>query len=92
MKAPVARNEAVSSAEQPVSDHRCTSPWFAGLSCDHLFADCPNRMRAEKELRRAAWWSTGSEGRFGADIDPHGTDICGMCLYRHDRTMHKERG
>jgi hypothetical protein len=62
----------------------CTSPWFAGLTCDHLFADCPNRMKAETTLRRAGWWSTGSNR-----IDPHGTDVCGMCLYRHGRLMHK---
>ena len=63
----------------------CVSPWFAGLICDHLFDNCPNRARGEDELRRVGWWSVG-----GDDIDPHGTDVCGLCLHRHNRAAHQD--
>jgi hypothetical protein len=64
----------------------CRSPWFAGLTCDHLYADCPNRMRGETELRRVGWWDLG-----GDEIDVHGTDVCGLCVHRHNRTHHEEK-
>lgn len=63
----------------------CTSPWWPGLTCDHLYADCPSRRRGEAELRRVGWWFAGKR-----PVDPHGTDICGLCLHRHNRTAHKE--
>lgn len=63
----------------------CQSPWFAGLICDHLYEDCPNRRRGERQLRLADWWSLS-----GPSIDPHGTDVCGLCVHRHNQTMHKE--
>lgn len=62
----------------------CHSRWFAGLTCDHLYADCPNRQRGLTELARWAWDEIG-----GPDIDPHGSDVCGMCLHRHNRSTHK---
>lgn len=49
----------------------CTSEWYAGLTCDHLYADCPNRKRGEAELRRVGWWFKGD------DLRVHGTDVCG---------------
>lgn len=61
----------------------CTSPWFAGLTVDHLYADCPNRQRGLPELARFGWDELG-----GGRIDPHGTDVCGMCRHRHDRAAH----
>ena len=67
----------------------CTSPWFAGLTCDHLFADCPNRTRGEAELRRWGWWGVGTDHpRATPDIDPHGEFVCGMCLHRHNQREH----
>jgi hypothetical protein len=61
----------------------CTSPWFGGLTVDHLFADCPNRIKAENQLRWCKWWDLG-----GPAIDPHGLDVCGMCRHRHNRKEH----
>ena len=49
----------------------CRTPWFAGLTCDHLYADCPNRTRAEATLRAWGWWNLGP-GAIGAHLDPHG--------------------
>lgn len=63
----------------------CTSAWFAGLTCDHLYANCPNRKRGEAELRRAGWWDLG--GKTGLRV--HGSDVCGLCVHRHNRTEHK---
>lgn len=63
----------------------CTHPqWFLGLTCDHLYGDCPNRKRGEAELTRAGWWMQGR-----GPIDPHGSDVCGLCLHRHNQTTHK---
>lgn len=62
----------------------CTSPWFAGLTCDHLYSDCPNRQRGLAELERCGWGELGGEG-----LDPHGTDVCGLCVHRHNRTTHQ---
>lgn len=73
-----------------MTEDRCTSPWFAGLTCDHLFADCPNRARGEVELRKAGWWNTGTSGHhLSPDIDPHGGEVCGLCLHRHNRKAHR---
>ena len=57
-----------------------TAPWFAGLTCDHLYVDCPARTRAEKTLRWCGWWEVGGQG-----LDPEGTDVCGICLHRWRR-------
>ena len=55
----------------------CSTDWYAGLTCDHLYPDCPNRKRGETSLRRCGWWEVG-----GPRLDPHGSDICGLCLHR----------
>lgn len=65
----------------------CTTPWFAGLTCDHLYADCPNRVRGIPELARWGWDELGGE-----HIDPHSTDVCGMCRHRHNRSEHETVG
>lgn len=67
----------------------CASRWFAGLTCDHLYADCPNRTRAEKTLRWCGWWDVGSSDPTNT-VDPHATDICGLCVHRHNRSEHKK--
>lgn len=56
------------------------SPWFAGLTCDHLYADCPNRLRAEESLRLCGWWDVA-----GGGLDPLGSDVCGLCVARWKR-------
>lgn len=62
----------------------CDSRWYAGLTCDHLYADCPNRTKAAVTLRRYHWWTLGGD----TGLDPHGTDVCGLCVHRHNRTEH----
>lgn len=64
---------------------QCTLPWFGGLTVDHLYADCPSRMRGEKTLREFNWW-----GLSGPALDPHGTDVCGLCVRRHNREQHPD--
>jgi len=64
----------------------CTGgPWFRGLTCDHLYRDCPSYQRGLPELTRFGWDAIG-----GPAIDPHGTYMCGVCLHRHNRKHHKE--
>lgn len=58
--------------------------WFAGLTCDHLYADCPSRTRAEASLRECGWWDVRNAGGWG--VDPHGGDVCGLCVHRFDRS------
>ena len=74
-----------SIAEGAVSG--CDSPWFAGLSCDHLFADCQARSRASVTLEDWGWWDV-----CGSSVDPHGSDVCGLCLLRHNRLSHQKVG
>lgn len=63
----------------------CTMPWVSGLTVDHLYTNCPSRVRSLPELVRFGW-------DFGGDaIDPHGTDVCGLCLHRHNQRDHKGR-
>jgi hypothetical protein len=66
----------------------CLSPWWAGLTCDHLYADCPSRKLGEDTLRQCGWWELNPETR--SLLDPHGADICGLCLHRHNRSQHRE--
>lgn len=68
----------------------CTSDWYAGFTCDHLYADCPNRTRNEAALRHYGEWFIGSHkpDAISKATDPHGGDVCGMCLHRHNRTVH----
>lgn len=71
----------------------CTSEWFAGHTCDHLYANCPNRTRAEDSLRRYGMWDVGSAASmFSKGVNPHGSDICGLCLHRHNQTIHAAKG
>jgi len=51
--------------------------WWAGVTVDHLYEDCPSRARAEATLRAWDEWDMCSEG-----IDPLGTDVCGLCRRR----------
>jgi hypothetical protein len=60
--------------------------WFAGLTVDHLYADCPNRVSGKTALLLAGYWDIGGD----SGVDPHGTDICGMCVHRHDRKQVSE--
>jgi hypothetical protein len=70
-----------------VSD--CRSDWYAGLTCDHLYANCTNRQRARAELERSGWWNVGTgTSDISGRVDPHGGDICGMCLHRHNAAVH----
>lgn len=62
------------------------SDWWAGLTVDHLFADCPNRTRAEASLRACRWWDVAGWG-----IDPLGSDVCGLCRHRWLRAHPKVR-
>jgi hypothetical protein len=64
-----------------------THPWFRGLTSDHLYADCPSRIRSEKSLRLDGCWDVG-----GDNIDPHGGDVCGMCVARYDRKQRTPGG
>lgn len=57
--------------------------WFAGLTVDHLYADCPNRTKAEASLRESGLWDSGNEG----GIDPLGDLVCGMCQHRYLRSV-----
>lgn len=69
----------------------CSSGWWAGHTCDHLYPDCPNRTKAEETLRQCGWWDVGSEkpAAVTKSIDPHGGDVCGLCLHRHNRSHHQ---
>jgi hypothetical protein len=59
---------------------RLVSPWYPGLTCDHLYDDCPSRQRGLPELRRYDMDFVGAMG-----LDPLGTDVCGMCVHRWKR-------
>lgn len=48
--------------------------WWAGLTVDHLYADCPARTRSLPELAASGWDTIGGTG-----LDPDGTDVCGWC-------------
>jgi hypothetical protein len=60
---------------------RLVSPWYPGLTCDHIYDDCPNYRRALPTLRRYGDdWVGGHPG-----VDPYDQDTCGMCAYRWKR-------
>jgi hypothetical protein len=50
-------------------------PAWMGLTVDHLYEDCPIRVRSLPELRRCGW-----DGQCSDQVDPHGTDLCGWCV------------
>lgn len=64
----------------------CVTTWHRGLACDHIYGNCPGLRRGEPELRRAGWWDEEPRPR---TLDPHGTDVCGLCLHRHNRAEHR---
>lgn len=76
--------EAVSEALS-----ECRVPWWLGLTCDHLYEDCPNRQRGLAELRKYDWDGQG-RGLYDPH-DPNDIDLCGMCRYRHNRKHHGAR-
>lgn len=51
------------------------SPWWLGLTVDHLYPNCPGRLAAIPELERTRFSEVGS-----GEIDPEGGDVCGICL------------
>lgn len=61
----------------------CTVPWFGGATVDHLYADCPNYLRGRPEMVHVGWGDVAGDA-----IDPHGTDVCGLCRHRHNQTVH----
>lgn len=48
---------------------------WIGVHVDHLYPNCPS-LRGEPK-------------KAITQVDPHGTDICGMCLHRYNRTEAK---
>lgn len=50
------------------------SPWWLGLTVDHLYENCPGRVASIPELERVGWTTIGS-----GEVDAEGTDICGIC-------------
>jgi len=51
------------------------SPWWLGITVDHLYETCPARMRSEGELRRVGWWKVGL-----GELNTDEGDVCGICL------------
>lgn len=66
----------------------CLSGWYRGVTCDHVYDDCPARQRGKPEMVRVGWW--GDEQITSIPLDVHGTDVCGLCVRRHNRTTHRE--
>jgi hypothetical protein len=63
------------------------SPWYPGLTCDHIYDDCPNRQRGLATLQRHG------DDWVGGDLfslDPLGEDVCGMCAHRWKRKNRAE--
>lgn len=50
------------------------SPWWLGVTTDHLREDCPARVRSLPTLQRHGWDGEG----FGT-VDPDDADVCGWC-------------
>jgi hypothetical protein len=51
------------------------TPWWMGISVDHMYEECPARQRSEPELKRTGHQLVGSGW-----LDPEDTDVCGWCL------------
>lgn len=60
---------------------------WSGVTVDHLYEDCPNRRRGEATMRRWGLWF-----KCVGEVDPHGTDLCGLCVHRYDRSAHPIEG
>jgi hypothetical protein len=56
------------------------SPWYQGITVDHLYPHCPARVRALPELTREGIALPRHTG-----LNPNGTDVCGWCtnLWNH---------
>jgi hypothetical protein len=65
------------------------SPWWMGLTVDHLYEACPTRLRSLPELERYGWATVGRDG-----LDPDGTDVCGWCVrvWRAQQRSHSGAG
>jgi hypothetical protein len=57
------------------------SPWYLGDTCDHIYANCPNRLRSKEYANRGPGVGT---------IDPLDADTCGMCAHRWKRKNHAD--
>ncbi len=51
---------------------------YKGYTCDHLFVDCPSLARVT-DAAKARW---GIGGRLQGGINPFGSDVCMICVYR----------
>jgi hypothetical protein len=51
------------------------SPWWLGLTSDHVYENCPGRRRGLPELAKAGW-----DGPGRGSLDPEAGDVCGWCL------------
>ena len=60
---------------------------FRGVGPDHLYPDCPPLVRSV-----LAGTDPLTGGRLVGMVDPLGTDICGMCLYRWKRKNRVKQG
>lgn len=58
---------------------------FGGTTVDHLYANCPNLQRAKPD-RSLIHGETWVGQRLKGTVDPLGTDICGLCRHRYERT------
>lgn len=52
---------------------------YAGLNVDHLFRDCPS-LKNTGDVRRGP---VKAGDLLVAEVDPYGTDICGLCAHRY---------
>jgi hypothetical protein len=58
---------------------RLITPWYPGLTCDHIYDNCPNRqqgLRSDPDYPR--WIGT-------VGLDPLDPDTCSMCRHRWKR-------
>lgn len=59
----------------PAEQIEAESEFWIGLACDHLYENCPLRIRSLPSLKLYGW---DNKGR--GTVDVFGTDICGWCL------------
>lgn len=52
---------------------------YAGLNVDHLFRDCPS-LKNTGDVRRGP---VKAGDLLVTEVDPYGTDICGLCAHRY---------
>lgn len=51
------------------------SPWWMGVTVDHLYEQCPARTVSLGTLKRYGWNRVGR-----GEVDTDGGDLCGTCL------------